>query len=29
MKGENQICVGMIFLPRNEYAMQEKAKKQL
>ena len=25
-KGDNQICVGMIFLPRTEYAEQEKAK---
>ncbi len=25
-KGEEEICVGMIFLPKNEYAMQERAK---
>ena len=25
-KGEHEICVGMIFLPKNEYSMQEKAK---
>ncbi len=25
-KGTDEICVGMIFLPKNEYAMQEKAK---
>ena len=24
--GEEEICVGMIFLPKNEYTMQEKAK---
>ena len=24
--GENEICVGMIFLPKNEYSMQEKSK---
>ena len=25
-EGENQLCVGMIFLPRTEYAEQEKSK---
>jgi len=25
-QGEEEVCVGMIFLPKNEYAMQEKAK---
>ena len=25
-EGEEEICVGMIFLPKNEYAMQEKSK---
>ena len=25
-RGKDEICVGMIFLPKNEYAMQEKAK---
>ena len=25
-KGEEEICVGMIFLPRTEYSMQEKSK---